>query len=125
MSLDVDLTGQTTEVECVCACCENRHTRKQTETFFSGNITHNLCEMAEAAGIYLHLWRPEEIGITKAAELVEPLRAGLVLLESDPPRFEKHNAENGWGTYKHFVPFVREYLQACEAHPDANVFACR
>lgn len=26
---------------------------------FSANITHNLNAMAEAAGIYKHLWRPE------------------------------------------------------------------
>jgi hypothetical protein len=37
---------------------------------YSDNITHNLGEMADAAGIYKALWRPEEIGITKAAELV-------------------------------------------------------
>jgi len=33
---------------------------------YDANITHNLGAMAEAAGIYKHLWRPEEIGITKA-----------------------------------------------------------
>lgn len=37
---------------------------------FSANITHNLGAMAEAAGIYRHLWRPEEVG-------VPPLPGGL------------------------------------------------
>ena len=44
---------------------------------YSTNITHNLNEMAEAVGIYTHLWRPEEIAYTKAGELVKPLRQGL------------------------------------------------
>jgi len=92
---------------------------------YEANITHNLGAMAEEAGIYKHLWRPEELGITKACELIEPLRAGLALLISDPPRFEKHNAANGWGLYKHFVPFVRKYLEACEENPDANVRVSR
>src|SRR6266496_3980933 len=42
------------------------------------NITHNLNTMADAAGIYKHLWRPEELGITKAGELIAPLAAGLL-----------------------------------------------
>lgn len=93
---------------------------KPTEVY-SANITHNLGDMAEEAGIYMHLWRPEEIGITLAGELIEPLRAGLALLKADPERFEKHNSPNGWGLYKHFVPFVERYLAACEETPGATI----
>ena len=125
MSLDVYLSGETKEVPCVCQCCDNEHTRKEMEEFYSSNITHNLGAMAEEAGIYKHLWRPEEIGITKAGQLVEPLRAGLGLMKADPPRFEKHNAANGWGLYKHFVPWVEKYLEACEETPTANVRVSR
>jgi hypothetical protein len=92
---------------------------------YSSNITHNLNRMAEEAGIYEHLWRPDEIGVTKAEQLIVPLREGLALLESDPVRFEAFNAENGWGLYKHFVPCVREYLAACEENPDATIEVCR
>lgn len=92
---------------------------------FSANITHNLGAMAREAGIYRHLWRPGEIGITTAGQLVGPLRAGLELLMSDPVRFEKHNAENGWGTYGQFVPWVERYLSACQQNPDATVRADR
>jgi hypothetical protein len=88
---------------------------------YSSNITHNLGKMADAAGIYRHLWRPEEIGITKAAQLIEPLEAGLALLKSDPERFKAYDAENGWGRYDNFVPFVEEYLAAAREHPDADV----
>jgi hypothetical protein len=92
---------------------------------FSANITHNLGKMAEAAGIYYHLWRPEEIGITKAGELIAPLRSGLELMRSNPAQFEAHNAPNGWGTYKHFIPWIQNYLDACETWPDADVHADR
>jgi hypothetical protein len=92
---------------------------------YSSNITHNLGRMAEEAGIYKHLWRPEEIGITTASQLVEPLSVGLVLLKSDPPRFKAFNSPNGWGLYEHFVPFVETYLEACRENPDAEVSVSR
>jgi hypothetical protein len=125
VSLDVDLTGETKDVPWTCAYCDHKHTRKETESFYSANITHNLGAMAEEAGIYKHLWRPEEIGITKAAQLIDPLRAGIALMKSDPPRFEKHNAVNGWGTYAGFVPWIEKYLAACEANPTADVSVSR
>lgn len=81
--------------------------------------------MANDAGIYHACWRPEEIGITKAAQLIEPLRAGIALMASDRPRFEKHNAENGWGTYEQFLPWLERYLAACESMPDADVQVSR
>jgi hypothetical protein len=96
-----------------------------TNEIFSANVTHNLNEMAKEAGIYEYLWRPEEIGITKASQLIEPLRKGLELMESDPSRFEKLNPENGWGSYERFVPWIREYLNACIENPNAEVGVSR
>lgn len=107
MSLDVILSGM------------------RETTIYDRNITHNLGTMAEAAGIYKHLWRPEEIKITKAAQLIEPLREGLSLLLSDPERFKQFNPENGWGDYDGLVNFVREYLAACEENQNASVSVCR
>ena len=37
---------------------------------YSANITHNLNRMAMEAGIYECLWRPDEHGITKAAQII-------------------------------------------------------
>lgn len=89
------------------------------------NITHNLVGMADAAGIYQALWRPEEIGITKASQLIEPLTKGLELLKSDPAKFEAFNSPNGWGLYENFMPFVEKYLEACKENPDADVSVSR
>jgi hypothetical protein len=97
---------------------------KETE-IYSDNITHNLTEMAEEAGIYMHLWRPEEIGIEKAWELIEPLKAGIARLKSDPERFRAFDSPNGWGLYIHFLPFVERYLEQCEYNPDATISVSR
>lgn len=67
------------------------------ELVYDANITHNLNTMADKAGIYYHLWRPEEINIKFASELIKPLEKGLKKLKSKPEYFEKYNASNGWG----------------------------
>lgn len=97
---------------------------RKTEVY-SANITHNLNEMADEAGIYYCLWRPEEIGITKAEQLIEPLKNGLKLMKDDPERFKKFDADNGWGTYEQFIPWIENYLKACEENPDAEVSVWR
>jgi hypothetical protein len=92
---------------------------------FDYNITHNLNTMAMEAGIYQYLWRPEEIGITKAGQLIPLLTVGLGVLERDPEHFKKFNPENGWGTYEGLVEFVRSYLEACKENPDAEIYISR
>ena len=88
---------------------------------YTANITHNLNTMAQEAGIYQALWRPEEIGITYAVQLVPLLRDGLLLLLDAPQRFQAYTPSNGWGTYYGLVDFVRDYLAACEQYPGATV----
>lgn len=98
---------------------------EETDRVYHGNITHNLNTMAGEAGIYRHLWHPDEIGITHAVELIEPLRIGLSTLESQPERFRTFNPDNGWGDYDGLVKFVRDYLAACEQYPQAEVSVWR
>lgn len=100
-------------------------TIEETNEVYSANITHNLNTMAEKAGIYLHLWRPDEINITKAKELIEPLRQGLHQLKLEPDVYKELNPDNGWGTYEQLVRFVENYLNACYQYPDANVNVSR
>ncbi len=94
-------------------------------SIFERNITHNLGKMAGEAGIYEALWRPEEIGITKAEELIPLLEAGLEKLLADPDRFTALNPENGWGTYEGLCKFVESYLSACKKSPDAEIEVSR
>lgn len=92
---------------------------------YDGNVTHNLGKMAEAAGIYKALWRPEEIGATTAAEIIEALDVGVRLMREDPAKFRKYDIPNGWGLYEHFLPFVEEVLAACRKHPTATISVSR
>jgi hypothetical protein len=121
MSLDVSLYGPPEDQE----CRECQQVRPVQSEVFWANTTHNLTAMAEAAGIYQCLWRPDENGITKASQLIEPLRKGLELLKAQPDHFRTYNPHNGWGSYDHFVPWVERYLRACEEYPDAEVKVCR
>lgn len=93
----------------------------EADSLYSANITHNLNAMAGQAGIYKELWRPDEIGVTHARQLIEPLRAGLARLEAEPDRLKAFDDPAGWGTYEQFVPWVRRYLEACEKYPEADV----
>lgn len=98
---------------------------KGGEDIYSANITHNLNTMAGEAGIYQHLWRPDEIGITTAAELVAPLSDGLARLRAEPERFRQFNPKNGWGSYDGLCAFVEAYVAACREDPDATVSVSR
>lgn len=104
MSLDISLK---------CKCCESE--------LYSGNITHNLNKMAGEAGIYSAMWKPDSLGAVIASDITEFLRDGLDLLEANPLRFKEFDSTNGWGIYEHFVPFVREYLNACVKYPDSLI----
>lgn len=124
MSLDVYLQSSPT----VCPHCGQTlppGTTVEPDELYHANITHNLGKMADAAGIYKACWRPEEIGVTKASQLIPLLRDGLAKLKADPEHFSQFNSSNGWGIYEHFVPWVERYLAACEEHPEAEVSVSR
>ena len=107
MSLDVSLTAMKLTV------------------VFDWNITHNLGAMAREAGIYEALWRPEEVGINYAHQLMVPLAAARLALITEPEHFRKFAPENGWGTYEGLLEFVEKYMEACIENPDAEVRAYR
>lgn len=97
------------------------HYHTDDDLLYSANITHNLGQMADKAGLYQPLWRPDENGFVLAAQLIEPLRNGLERLKAEPNRFKKFNPPNGWGDYDGLVAFVEDYLRACEKYPSATV----
>ena len=104
---------------------EDRELEFKENSVFDYNITHNLGKMAEAAGIYKHLWCPEELGFTLAGELIRDLKEGLVALESNPERFDEFAPSNGWGSYDGLVDFVKSYIIACEVFPEAKIHVSR
>lgn len=88
---------------------------------FWRNTTHNHGKHADAVGVYTHLWHPNELGITKAHQLIEPLSEAARKLRANPEQYRQYDAKNGWGTVEHFTEFVEGVLQACIDHPDADI----
>ena len=107
MSLDISLIDPTSTYD--------------TEPLYEANITHNLNKMADNAGIYQALWRPEEINAVYAKDIIDIVEKGLNELNKNPSYFEQFNSPNGWGTYKHFVPFVANYLEALKKYPESKI----
>jgi DNA repair exonuclease SbcCD ATPase subunit len=87
------------------------------------NVTHNLNKMAEVVGLYKILWYPEEVGITSASQMIEPLEKAIKELEANPEKYKAYNPPNGWGDYGIFVSFCRSMLSTCRENPDAVIEA--
>lgn len=92
---------------------------------FSANITHNLNKMAGECGLYMVLWRPEEIGISTAGDAAPLIEAGIASMKSERERVEQFEPANGWGDYSGLLGFAESCLAACREHPKAKVRACR
>jgi hypothetical protein len=117
----------------------------QRECLYTDNITHNLGKMADAAGLYEALWRPyrlkegynipendyqaeykfEEDNPVKAHEIIEIIEKGLADMIARPVYYKTFNSSNGWGIYKHFIPFIEKYLEALKEYPEAFVECSR
>jgi hypothetical protein len=95
-------------------------------TVYEANYTHNCGAMAVEAGLYQYVWRPDECDdIKTAADLIEPLRRGIKMMEDEPATFIAMNPKNGWGKYETFVPWLRRYLEACVEYPKAKIEVSR
>jgi hypothetical protein len=87
-------------------------------TVVDKNITHNLTDMWEAAGIYDALYNSEG----QTAESVIPiLEKGLQLMIAEPERFKQYNSPNGWGTYKHALPWLTELVAEFKQYPQGII----
>ncbi len=87
----------------------------------SHNITHNLNNMAKAVGLYEVLWKPEEIGINTAFQMIIPLEKGIEELVANPDKYKAFNPPNGYGNYEDFVSFCRSILHNCREYPNAVI----
>jgi hypothetical protein len=123
---------------------KNTQNETNEDSVFWANITHNLTEMADEAGVYEALWRPyrlkngyvktdnyeeelrfEDSQVVLALEIINPLREGLHKLKIDASEYEKFNPENGWGSRVGLVEFIEKYLNACYENQDAVIKVSR
>jgi hypothetical protein len=93
---------------------------------FEYNITHNLNTMAQEAGVYQALWRPEELfAEPKCSDVLPILEVGLTTLKVDEARYKQFNPANGWGDYDNLVECVERYIAACKQHPNGRITVSR
>ena len=78
------------------------------------NITHNVSGMWSLAGIYDAFYNSE--GWTVSQPYIAMLRAGLAKFEAEYPEFEKLNPSNGWVKAEHALPFLKKWIETCEAN---------
>lgn len=104
---------------------EIQSTEYESNEVFDYNITHNLGSMADKAGLYYAMWRPDEKGWKVAKDLIKPLEAGVKKLKADPAGYKEMNPDNGWGSYDGLLHFAEAYLQACTDYPEAEIEVSR
>jgi hypothetical protein len=124
---------------------EGKTLEPQRECLYSSNITHNLGKMASEAGIYEALWRPyqlkegynisegdyqaeykfEEENPVRGYEIIPVIEKGLEDMIARPAHYKTFDSPNGWGLYKHFVPFIEKYLEALKEYPESFVECSR
>lgn len=107
MSLDVDLIDE------------------NGNPVYEFNITHNLNKMASACGLYMAMWRPEEIDCECAEDLIPTLQNGIINLALNKDGYLKYEPDNGWGTYDGLLRIAVDYLAACEKYPKAKIEVSR
>jgi hypothetical protein len=101
VSLDIDLE---------CAHCKSE--------IVSKNYTHNVIPMWEKAGCYEALYKSDG---DLASGIIPWLRSAVEAMEANPEEYIALNPENGWGSYDTALPWLKELLAECIAHPDAVI----
>lgn len=102
----------------------------EDNTFWHGNITHNLVDMADhcicecpnKTTLYEMLWDPEVSGLLAKDEVlttsyIKALSVCLNDLKEHKDFYEKYNPKNGWGNYNNLVNFVKDLLTAIDKIP--------
>ncbi len=105
------------------------------EDVYSGNITHNLGNMASECGLYEPMWRPykllglkeedEDDAFIEAKSIIPHLEKGIEELAAHPEKYKEFNPENGWGDYDGLLRVARKYLAHCQVYPDSRVRTSR
>lgn len=82
---------------------------------FWRHMTHKGRDIAIEAGLYKPIWRPGELGVQYANELIGYLTKGLEVLQV----MDKRSPSSALPMM--IIGFVEEYLEACKEYPIARV----
>lgn len=81
------------------------------------DCSHNVAEIAKAAGIHSQLWRGENHPeIQRCCHLVEPLDKAIVFIIKNRTDLLHLNPENGWGSVDSFLQFLVDLRASCQLH---------
>ncbi len=131
---NVDIQKIRNDIDSLYACAKRRAIDEEIERLedartdadlASFGITHNLNKMAEAAGLYEVLWKPEKIGITLAHQMIAPLEKGIKELAANPQKYKTFDSPNGYGNYDDLLHFCQSTLDCCRQYPNAVIEASR
>ena len=101
----------------------------ETNTFWHGNITHNLGRMAKEVQLavrtkdesfttlYDILWKGE-LTMKSKWLLASLLSKAVYELDDKPTKYQMFNPENGWGTYEQLLNFTKDFLKAVVDAPE-------
>lgn len=90
----------------------------EKQTVLDKNITHNLNRMWHHIGVYDALYMS---GGDLAEKHYPALAVGLDRMLERPNECRTFDAPNGWGTYEHALPWLREVAEAFRKYPKATI----
>jgi hypothetical protein len=81
-----------------------------------GNYTSNIRDMLNVAfdGDYWVDFVYEKV----AKDALPAIEHAIFRMEETPSRFEGMNPQNGWGSYKGVLMFMKQFRQCCIENPD-------
>lgn len=123
MGLSITFTVPDEDLPPICPHCGSKVTPMK-EVFWA-NITHNLNQMADNAGLYDYMWTVLESGLDSPKYVVPYLKEGLRKLRANPDHFRQFEGPGIGDSYEDLVAFVEKYIAACEDYPDATIDVSR
>ncbi len=105
---------------------------RDSEVLWSGNLTHNMAEMANHLFIrcnayripiraYSYIWCPHELNIFDSVTILPHLGEIIRDMTLHHESLTKFNPKNEWGSYDVFLTFLVEYFIACKNNPGSRI----
>lgn len=105
-----------------CECCEIEHECIRYKTYFTHVLNDSYIAIAKKYKLYKLLWEHEKHNVTHATHMISPLKHAAFLMISDDEKYAKHHTKEEWVTYRRFIKFIEDYLNACLKNPKAKIY---
>lgn len=85
------------------------------------NITNNLIDFAIALNCYECIWKPKNLNIITAYQLLPHLYEAYYNVIKYGDIYLSLLPKNGWGTKEQFLNFIDQYIEACITYPNTLI----